>query len=82
MLVPPGLRPGGLNGCDFLLRDCKTNGVTPDQGDTCDEYVDPGIRSDGPGERRGDAEEHEASDRELVAKLVDQARAEGLELVG
>ncbi|WP_203949947.1 IS256 family transposase [Planotetraspora thailandica] len=26
--------------------------------------------------------EHEASDRELVAKLVDQARAEGLELVG
>ncbi|WP_204078939.1 IS256 family transposase, partial [Planotetraspora phitsanulokensis] len=25
---------------------------------------------------------HEASDRELVAKLVDQARAEGLELVG
>ncbi|MGI5485662.1 IS256 family transposase [Microtetraspora malaysiensis] len=26
--------------------------------------------------------EHQASDRELVAKLVDQARAEGLELVG
>ncbi|WP_432868629.1 IS256 family transposase [Microbispora rosea] len=26
--------------------------------------------------------EHEASDRELVARLVDQARAEGLELVG
>lgn len=26
--------------------------------------------------------EHEASDRELVARLVGQARAEGLELVG
>ncbi|MEV5746156.1 hypothetical protein AB0L30_39440, partial [Microbispora rosea] len=31
--------------------DCKNNGVTPDQGDTCDEYGDPGIRSVGPGGR-------------------------------
>ncbi|WP_051864877.1 DUF2834 domain-containing protein, partial [Streptosporangium roseum] len=29
--------------------DCRKNGVTPDQGDTPDEYCDPGIRSDGPG---------------------------------
>ncbi len=26
--------------------------------------------------------DHEASDRELVARLVDQARAEGVELAG
>lgn len=55
--------------------------VTPDQGDTCDEYRDPVIRSDGLGGARGDAEQRGFGSR-TGGKLVDQARAEGLDLIG
>jgi hypothetical protein len=57
------------------------------QGERTDEYCDPGIDGDRPGGRRRGANSSKdikakESDRELVARLVDQARAKGVELVG